>query len=290
MGPMVGETQYQDGYWFSGDGVRLHYRDYAGPKNKPPILCIPGLTRNARDFAHVAERLAGDWRVICVDLRGRCESGYAASALSYTPLIYLQDIEALLLELKIPRVILFGTSLGGIMTMLLATTKPGRIAAALINDIGPDVEPAGLDRIKAFVGRSQIWATWVHAARGIAEMQGHAHPGYDLVQWVALAKRMCRLTAQGRVTLDYDMKIAEPLQAPAQPFDMWPAFAALGTVPVTILRGALSDILSVATAAKMVKTLPQAKLVTIPKTGHPPELDEPAAVKAIDALLKMVVA
>ena len=288
MGPMGGTTQYQDGSWLSGDGLRLHYRDYAGPKSKPPILCIPGLTRNARDFAHVAERLAGDWRVICVDLRGRGESAVAAESGTYTPATYLADIEALLAALKIKRFVAFGTSLGGIMTMLLAAAKPGRIAGALINDIGPDVEAAGLDRIKAFVGKSQIWPSWVHAARGIAEMQSHAHPDYSLTDWVIFAKRLCRLTAQGRVMLDYDMKIAEPLQAPAEPFDMWPAFAALGAVPVTILRGAHSDILSVATAEKMVKTLPQAKLVTIPKTGHPPELDEPVAVKAINALLSRV--
>ena len=285
---MGGTTQYQDGSWLSGDGLRLHYRDYAGPKSKPPILCIPGLTRNARDFAHVAERLAGDWRVICVDLRGRGESAVAAESGTYTPATYLADIEALLAALKIKRFVAFGTSLGGIMTMLLAAAKPGRIAGALINDIGPDVEAAGLDRIKAFVGKSQIWPSWVHAARGIAEMQSHAHPDYSLTDWVIFAKRLCRLTAQGRVMLDYDMKIAEPLQAPAEPFDMWPAFAALGAVPVTILRGAHSDILSVATAEKMVKTLPQAKLVTIPKTGHPPELDEPVAVKAINALLSRV--
>ena len=93
---MGGTTQYQDGSWLSGDALRLHYRDYAGPKSKPPILCIPGLTRNARDFAHVAERLAGDWRVICVDLRGRGERAAAAESASYTPATYLADLEALL--------------------------------------------------------------------------------------------------------------------------------------------------------------------------------------------------
>jgi pimeloyl-ACP methyl ester carboxylesterase len=285
---MAGKAQYVDRYWISDDGLRLHYRDYAGPKSKPPILCIPGLTRNARDFEHVAERLAGQWRVICVDLRGRGESASAKDSATYTPVTYLADLEALLADLKIKRFVAFGTSLGGIMTMLLALAKPGRIAGALINDIGPDVEAAGLDRIKAFAGKSQIWPTWVHAARGVAEMQSHAHPDYSLVEWVAFAKRLCRLTPQGRVMLDYDMKIAEPMQGPAAPFDMWPAFAALGSVPLTVLRGAHSDILSPATAEKMVKTLLQAKLVTVPKTGHPPELDEPAAMKAIDALLKLV--
>ena len=288
MGAMGTVKQYEDGFWWSGDGLRLHYRDYPGRDDRPPIICIPGLTRNARDFAPVAQRLAGDWRVICVDLRGRGDSGYAKDSMTYAPLSYVQDLETLLAELNIKKFVAFGTSLGGILTMLLAAAGPGRIAGALINDIGPDVEAAGLDRIKTFAGKSQIWPTWVHAARGIAEMQSHAHPDYGLVEWVALAKRLCRLTAQGRVILDYDMKIAEPMQMPALAFDMWPAYAALGKVPLTILRGAHSDILSDATAKKMIKALPQAKLVSIPRTGHPPELDEPASVKAIDALLKAV--
>ncbi len=288
MGAMGTVKQYEDGYWWSGDGLRLHYRDYPGRDDRPPIICIPGLTRNARDFAHVAKRLSRDWRVICVDLRGRGESAFAKDSMTYAPLTYVQDIEALLVDLKIKKFVVFGTSLGGILTMLLAADGAGRIAGALINDIGPDVEAAGLDRIKSFVGKSQIWPTWVHAARGIAEMQSHAHPDYGLVEWVALAKRLCRLTAQGRVMLDYDMKIAEPMYVPAAVFDMWPVYTLLGKVPLTILRGAHSDILSDATAKKMVKALPQAKLVSVPRTGHPPELDEPEAVKAIDALLKAV--
>ena len=288
MGAMGTVKQYEDGFWWSGDGLRLHYRDYPGRVERPPIICIPGLTRNARDFAHVAERLAGDWRVICVDLRGRGDSAYAKDSMTYAPLTYVQDLEALFKELEITKFVVFGTSLGGILAMLLATTSSGRIAGALINDIGPDVEAKGVDRIREFVGKSQIWPTWVHAARGIATIQGHAHPDYGLGEWVALAKRLCRLTAQGRVMLDYDMKIAEPLQMRTEAFDLWPAYAALGAVPVTLLRGAHSDILSAATAKKMMKVLPQVKLVEIPKTGHPPELDEPAAVKAIDALLKMI--
>jgi pimeloyl-ACP methyl ester carboxylesterase len=290
MGQMGHETQYTDGWWESSDGLRLHYRDYAGPKNRLPILCFPGLTRNARDFEPVAERFAGEWRMICVDLRGRGESMAAADAAQYNPLTYLGDLEALLVALKIKRFVAFGTSLGGILTMLLAAAKPGRVAGALLNDIGPVLEPGGLNRIRGFVGRAQVWPTWIHAARGIAEMQGSAYPDYGLMDWLAMAKRTCRLTSQGRITLDYDMRIAEPIRADvdAPAADLWPQYAALGDAPVTILRGELSDLLSADTAKAMVKKLPNAKLVTIPRVGHTPALDEPASVKAMTALLKVL--
>ena len=288
MGVMVGSAQYEDGFWWSKDGLRLHYRDYSGSDDRPPILCIPGLTRNARDFAHVADRLAGDWRLICLDLRGRGESAFAKFPMSYAPITYLQDIEDLLETLKIERFLAFGTSLGGLLTMLLATAKPGRIAGALLNDIGPVIEEAGLNRIRGFVGKSGSWPSWMHAARAASNLHGHAHPDYDLPRWIALAKRLYRLTPQGRIIPDYDPRIAEPMRHPGEPVDLWPAYEALGDVPVTILRGATSDILSADTAAAMAKRLPNARLTLIPRTGHPPELDEPSAIKAINDLLKLV--
>jgi pimeloyl-ACP methyl ester carboxylesterase len=290
MGPMTGGRQYQDGWWTAGDGVRLHYRDYSGPKSALPVLCIPGLTRNARDFAHVADQIGPTRRVIIVELRGRGESGSASDPATYGPMTYLSDLELLLTQLKIKRVVAIGTSLGGIMTMLLAAVKPGRIAGALINDIGPVIEETGLDRIRAHVGKSQNWPTWIHAARDLADAQRAIYPDYDLTQWLGLAKRFNRLTPAGRIVPDYDMKIAEPMrQVPPEPAaDLWPAFAALKSVPLTILRGELSDILSAATAKEMVKRHPGAKLVTLPRVGHAPALDEPASIKAIDAFLKAV--
>ncbi len=290
MGPMAGKVQYRDKFWWSEDGLRLHYRDYAGRSDRPAILCIPGLTRNARDYAHVAARLAGDWRVICLELRGRGESAYSKSSLSYTPLIYARDISLLLSELKLDRYIAFGTSLGGIVTMLLSLMQPGQIAGALLNDIGPFIEPAGIARIKTYVGKSVSWPTWVHAARDLQDIQQHAYPAYGLVEWIAMAKRLNRLTSVGRIVPDYDGKIAEPMHGDAEQADLWPAYDSLGDVPVTILRGGLSDLLSAETAKTMTKRLPRAKLVTVPQIGHAPALDEPVSVKAIDALLKSVAA
>jgi pimeloyl-ACP methyl ester carboxylesterase len=281
---------WSDGYWWSNDGLRLHYRDHAGDPARPPILCIPGLTRNARDFEGVARRLAGEWRVICVELRGRGESAYAKNPMSYVPLTYLEDIEALLRELDLKRVVLFGTSLGGLVAMLLSLAAPGRVAGTLLNDVGPDIDPRGLDRIRSYVGRSQSWPTWLHAARHFQESQRAIYPKWKLDQWIAFAKRLCRLNAQGRVVLDYDMRIAEPLKlpAPAAGFDLWPAFRSLAGAPLLSVRGALSDLLAPQTVERMQAQAAQMESVAVPSVGHAPTLDEPEAIEATHRLLARI--
>ncbi|QPQ56015.1 alpha/beta hydrolase [Allosphingosinicella flava] len=283
---------WAEGHWLSNDGLRLHYRDYAGDEGRPPIICIPGLTRNARDFEAVAGRLAGDWRVICVELRGRGESAYAKDAMTYVPPVYLQDLEALIRELALDRFILFGTSLGGLLTMLLSNSQQGRLKGALINDIGPELDPAGLTRIRSYVGRSQSWPTWLHAARYFAEAQAGIYPGWTLDQWLAQAKRLCRLGQNGRIVFDYDMRIAEPFKAPdgTAGFDPWMALAGLEDVPTLVVRGERSDLLSATTLEKMHARLPDMESVTVPNVGHTPLLDEPEAVAAIDRLLERVLA
>jgi pimeloyl-ACP methyl ester carboxylesterase len=284
---------WSDGYWETGDGLRLHYRDYAGgDAGRPPIVCIPGLTRNARDFEGVAERLAGEWRLICVELRGRGESAYAKDAMSYVPRTYLQDMEALIGNLALERFVLFGTSLGGLITMLLAASGKERIAGALLNDIGPVMETRGLDHIRGYVGRSRDWPTWLHAARFLAEAQGDRYPLWKLDQWLVYAKRLAKLTSGGRIVFDYDMRIAEPFKLPAGEagFDLWPAFRALAGIPSLVVHGEISDLLSAETVARMKAEVPSMESVTIPNVGHAPTLDEPEAQVAIDALLKRVVA
>ncbi len=284
-------SAWTDGYWWSNDGLRLHYRDYAGSADRPPILCLPGLTRNARDFETVAARLAPDWRVIAVDLRGRGESAYAKDAMTYVPLIYAQDIERLLVDLGITRFVAFGTSLGGIVTMLLAATDHDRIAGALLNDVGPQIETKGLDRIRGYVGRGGAYPTWLHAARGIAETNAAVFPDYDLTDWLAMAKRLYRLTPVGRIVPDYDKKIAEPFRMPGGEagIDLWPALDALAEVPTLVVRGALSDLLAPETVEAMLARLKRGSSVTVPQVGHAPVLDEPDAAAAIDALLARIV-
>ncbi|MEC3949865.1 alpha/beta fold hydrolase [Sphingobium sp. HWE2-09] len=286
---MVG---YSDGYWWSPDGLRLHYRDYAGGADgRPPLLCLPGLTRNARDFEPLADRLAGEWRLICPDMRGRAESAYAKDAMTYVPLTYLQDISRLLADLAITRFVAVGTSLGGIITMLIAATHREWLAGAVLNDVGPTLDEAGLARIRAYVGVGQSHPTWVHAARALAEANADVYPGYDLEQWLAMAKRLYRLNSGGRVVLDYDMKIADPIRATGSEagVDMWPVMQAFQGIPTLLLRGERSDLLSAATAQRMVEAIGTSALcATIPDVGHAPALDEPESVVAIDQLLARV--
>jgi pimeloyl-ACP methyl ester carboxylesterase len=282
---------YENRYWVSEDGLKLHYRDYPGREDRPPILCLPGLTRNVRDFEDLAARLSPEWRVIAVSFRGRGKSEYAKDPMSYVPPTYVRDVETLLDELALPSVIAFGTSLGGIVTMLLGAAQPGRIAGALLNDVGPDIEPAGLGRIRAYVGKSNTWPTWMHAARAVAEANDDVYPGYAIEDWLAMAKRLYRLNSSGRIVLDYDMKIAEPFRVPGNEAgpDMWHALEQLKKVPVLVVRGERSDVLGAATANRMVKALDHAELVTIPGVGHTPTLAEPDAARAIDRLLKRIV-
>ena len=281
---------WSDGYWWSNDGLRLHYRDYGGGRDRPPIICIPGLTRNARDFEGVAERLAGDWRLICVELRGRGESAYAKDPMTYVPLTYMQDVEALIRELKLERFVLFGTSLGVLITMLLAKSDNGRIAGAMINDIGPVLDARGLERIRGYVGRSQNWPTWMHAARYFQELQGEVFPHWTLDQWLVFAKRLCKLNANGRIVLDYDMRIAEPFKLPggATGFDLWSAFEGLRGVPSLVVRGEISDLLTPETVNEMKAANPTMESVTVPGVGHAPTLEEPEAAEAIDRLLARI--
>jgi len=281
---------WSDGYWGTSDGLRLHYRDYPGRADRPPIICIAGLTRNARDFEGVAERLSPDWRVICAELRGRGESQHARDSASYVPATYVADMEALFVELGLDRFVLFGTSLGGLVTMLLAAKDNQRIAGALINDIGPVIEEGGLERIRTYIGRSQSWPTWLHAARYFSETLAGIYPKWNLEQWLTFAKRVCKLSSGGRIVFDYDMRIAEPFKAPAvaREIDPWATFRALSGVPLLVVRGAHSDLLSAETLAKMQAEMPQMESVTVPDVGHAPTLDEPQAIEAIERLLARV--
>jgi pimeloyl-ACP methyl ester carboxylesterase len=283
-------ADWSDGYWTSSDGLRLHYRDYAGSAARPPILCIPGLTRNARDFEGVADRLKGEWRLICVELRGRGQSEHARDPMTYTPPTYWQDVEALIAGLGLKRFVAFGTSLGGLITMLLALADSKRIAGALLNDIGPVLEAQGLEHIRSYVGRSHSWPTWLHAARFLCDAQRDRYPGWDMDRWLVYAKRLCRLTPEGRIVFDYDMRIAEPFRQPGGDtgFDLWTAFAALKGAPSLVVRGDISDLLSRETVERMVAENPAMEAATVPNVGHAPTLEEPEAEAAIDRLLARV--
>lgn len=284
------DQPFQDRFWNSPDGLKLHFREYPGAADLLPVLCMHGLTRNARDFERLAAHIAGDRRVLVTDMRGRGDSAYAKDSATYTPMTYVADVLALLEQEGIGRFVAIGTSLGGLMTMMLAAHDPARISGAVLNDIGPVVDPSGIDRIRDYVGQSRSFPTWMHAARSLQEMHGPSHPGFSIEDWLAMAKRCMVVQQNGRIAFDYDMAIADPFREGngAVPPDLWPAFDALAGAPLLVVRGGVSDLLSPETLAEMVRRHPDAEAVTIPGVGHAPTLDEPAAVAAIERLLARV--
>lgn len=281
--------QYEDKFWSSGDGLNLHYRDYPARTDKGllPVVCMHGLTRNARDFDGLAPHLSEMRRVLVPEMRGRAMSDYAPTSESYKPKQYVEDVELLLAEAGITRFVAVGTSMGGIMTMLLAASKPDRIEGAVLNDIGPEIEAKGLARIGGYVGQGRSYPTWIHAARSLSEVHGDAFPDYDLDQWLELAKRFLIVSQNGRISYDYDMAVAEPFHEAdnAAPPNLWLAFEALSNVPMLLVRGELSDLISDETIAQMHARNQSMKTIVVPRVGHAPTLDEPPVRAAIDTLL-----
>ena len=278
---------WTDRYWNSADGVKLHYRDYNGNRDRPPILCIPGLTRNARDFEPVADRFAGDWRIIAIDLRGRGGSAFDPDPSNYKPMVYVADILKMLDQLGIADAVFVGTSLGGICTMALALGDRERIAGALLNDIGPEIDRAGVERIAGYVGTAARFASWDEAIDQVSSRNLDIYPDYSRADWDRFVRRMAREDGSA-VVFDYDMAIAGNFESAASAPEIWPLYQALDGRPVTILRGELSDLLSAQVAARMASDLPDVELVTIPRVGHAPSLDEPESLAALDRLLARV--
>jgi pimeloyl-ACP methyl ester carboxylesterase len=279
-------SRYRDGFIDVPDGLRLHYVDFAGNLPGRPLLCLHGLTRNARDFTEFAERLSPKFRVIALDFRGRGSSDSDPLPARYNPVTYAGDVIELLDQLDIASAILVGTSLGGLVTMILGTTAPERVAGAILNDVGPELDQAGLDRIQSYLGKDLRFSAWDEAAAAICANQGGAFPRWTHDQWVAAAHRYCR-EQDGEIRFDYDMAIAEPFRTagPAPKVDLWPFFAALARKPLLVVRGELSDLLSADAMTKMHEAAPGLRSVAVPGVGHAPTLDEPEAVAAIDAFL-----
>lgn len=278
--------RYEDRYFTNRDGLRLHYRDYPGSEDRLPLLCLPGLTRNARDFAELAERLSPRFRVIALDFRGRAESDYDPIPGRYLPPTYVYDVIELLDGLALAQAVFIGTSLGGLVTMLMAVMAPQRIAASIINDIGPDVNPGGVERIRTYVGKDVRFASWDEAADAISRNYGSSFDRYTHQDFVRMAKRNCR-EENRQIRFDYDMAIAEPFNTgnAVPQVDMWPLFTALAQKPLLVVRGERSDLLTAETAAKMQAAAPHVKLAVVEGVGHAPELNEPEAVAAIDEFL-----
>jgi len=278
-------------YFRSDDGLRLHVSEWLGaPPGAPVLLCLPGLTRNGRDFARLAQRASHEgWRVLCPDLRGRGLSDRDPDPSRYRPERYVTDVIGLLDQLGLAQVSIVGTSLGGMMGTMLAAMQPGRVRALVLNDVGPVLEAEGLARIAAYVGRQPPAQSLEEAVARTAATQGPVFPDFGPDDWLQMVADTHAVVDQQWVP-DYDPTIAQGLANGSAVPTLWPLFEAAPTVPMLLLRGALSDLLSPATVAAMRERLPALQAVEVPLRGHAPTLDEPVARDAVAAFLSRTLA
>lgn len=286
-------TAFSEHFYTAPDGVKTYYRRYTARhgSDRRPVLCMHGLTRNSRDFEDVAPRIADRGRsVIAVDVRGRGRSDYDGNPENYTPATYVEDMAGLLDSVGWREVVALGTSMGGLMTMIMAAAHPGVVKAAAMNDIGPEIDPKGLARIQGYVGGGGPYQSWDDAAAAVRGINGVAFPNETgQAFWIAFARRICREREDGRIVLDYDVEISKPVQSgDVAPPDLWPLFDALAPLPILLVRGALTDLLSMQTVDEMRRRSPTLTLAQVPNVGHAPLLTEPVAEAALDAFFDQV--
>ena len=277
--------------WRSEDGLRLVARIYGcGRPGAVPVVCLPGLTRNARDFERLAEHVSGHPSaarpVIAFDFRGRGQSDWGPPE-SYTPMTEAADVLAGLAFMGIDRCAVVGTSRGGIVAMLIAAMRGELIERVVLNDIGPRIEPGGLDRVARAMRAAAPSSDWVEAAAGMRATYADVFPGFGDPDWDRLARQLCR-TDGDRIVLDYDprlIRVFDGFDPATFHVDLWPAYASLAAVPLMVVRGALSDLVSPATVEAMRRGHPRFESCVVPDQGHAPVLWERWVLERISGFL-----
>jgi pimeloyl-ACP methyl ester carboxylesterase len=288
---------FKELYWRSRDGLALYARDFAAAPDKAlgrcPVICIPGLTRNSADFDAIARAIAiNGRRVLAVDLRGRARSERAARASSYNASTYAADVLELMRVLAIPRAVFMGTSLGVLVTITAAAKQSAAVAAAILNDAGPEVPKAALERIGKYAGKPVPPMSGAEAIAYIERIGKVAYPRYAQADWAAMVDRLFHVRADGLLALDYDpavVRTAKPFLLRLLRPLLWRAYRKLAKQrPVLILRGELSDVLDADIAARMAAVSSSVRLVEVAGVGHAPDLSEPEVRAAVDAFLEKV--
>lgn len=270
----------------TSDGLSLHYEDEG---QGLPVLCLAGLTRNSADFNFLAPHMSGK-RLIRLDYRGRGQSDYAEDFMSYNILREAEDAVELLDHLGLKQVVLIGTSRGGLIAMALSALHPQRLKGVVLNDIGPEVAPAGIERIMDYVGKTPPFPDLDSAAEALKAGHEAAFPGVPLERWRLQAEYMWfNKPGGGGIGLRYDARLRDALVGQAgagDAPDLWQLFDGLKALPLAAIRGANSDLLAEETFAEMHVRHPEMIATTVSGRGHVPFLDEPEALKAINALLE----
>jgi len=270
----------------AADGRRLAYQDSDTPG--PAVLCLAGLTRNGRDFAGLAAHLADRYRVLRLDSRGRGMSDWAEAPLTeYTVPVESADALALLNHLDIPRAAIIGTSRGGVLGMILGATQRQRVSGLVLNDVGPVIKRQGLDDIMVYLGVEPKVDSFEAAAEVLQQTMGPTFPDVTPIQWLGFARTIYR-DEGGRPRLRYDARLRDAVAVALEhtPPDLWDLFAALEGLPILTLRGANSVLFSAETLSEMARRRPDMAQAVVPNRGHPPFLDEPVALAAINAFLE----
>jgi pimeloyl-ACP methyl ester carboxylesterase len=288
--PELEGKPWRDIFYESFDDLRLYARHYPAPDERfRSVICLPGLTRNSRDFHTLATYLSTHpekpRNVYCLDYRGRGQSQHDPNWRNYVPYTELMDTLDFLTVQGLHRVGVVGTSRGGIIAMMMAALRPTAMGAVVLNDIGPVIETRGLARIVSYVGRMPVPRTWADAVMIMREINGRGFPEFTDAQWDQMARGVFE-ERRGRLVLSYDRKLARAigtvdLSRPVP--DMWPQFVALGQFPTFVLRGEHSDVLSSDTLEEMVERHPNLRAMTVPEQGHAPVLQEQEPVEAIGA-------
>jgi len=272
------------------DGLRLHVRAW-GPRLAAllPVVCLPGLARTIADFETLASALAsganGPRSVLALDLRGRGRSDYDRNPKNYNVQVELADVLAVLTALAVDQAVFIGTSRGGILTMLLAVARPTALAGCVLNDVGPVIETVGLMRIKSYLGKLPQVASLHEAADVLRRLLAAQFPKLSDDDWVTFARRTFKDDG-GRIVPDYDVRLGKTLAQidPTRPVPaLWKEFNALARVPLLVIRGGNSDILSRATVAAMQTRHPAMEAVEVADQGHAPLLSDPALIARIAA-------
>lgn len=285
--PQADADGYTTGRVGAPDGLGIHYRDY-GPRAAAglPLLCLSGVTRNAADFHDFALHFAPRRRVIAMDYRGRGQSDYDPDWRSYKPPVMLHDVAALLTALDLNRVVVIGTSLGGLMGLALNVFRPLCVAGLVMNDIGPALEDSGFHRIRAYLSKDRVQPDWPTA---IAHVRETFPPlGLSDEKWERLARATFKDGADGRLHFNWDVKLVntmKPLDEAARA-QLWNLFRALGQKPALCIRGGVSDLLPAEGLMRMKAEKPDLMTLTVPDVGHVPDLARPDCLAAVEALLE----
>ncbi len=284
-------TDYRPLWFQSEDGLRLFARHYPAEASPFTLLCMHGLTRNSADFEGLMPHLAGRYDCLVVDQRGRGQSDWDPNPSRYQVPVYAEDMFTLLQRHGAGKAVLLGTSMGGLIAMQMLAMRPDLIQGVILNDVGAVIAGEGLTRIQGYVGKAEPVATWQEAAQQTRAINAIAFPDYRDEDWLRVARRQYREDDEGRPVAAYDPAIARFFAASGGDLDMWDFYDCLPDIPMLILRGELSDLMSRACLEEMARRKPAAQAVEIANRGHAPALDEPQAVAAIgdflDSLGKM---